>query len=167
VNATQLAQIHGVTRETIRQWTVAGCPRRQDGSYVVAETITWRIQREIEKERKARSPEDDAPKLTEMNRKLRAEADLKELQLERERGELIPTEEHEEIVSRIAGGFAAVAAGQLTRFERRIVQAATPADARVLTQDIHRALMEGAQGLADDLESEADGLEAVAAEADA
>ena len=74
VNATQLAELHGVTRETIRQWTVAGCPRRQDGSYVVAETITWRIQRELEKDKKTRAPQGDEPKLTEMNRKLRAEA---------------------------------------------------------------------------------------------
>jgi phage terminase Nu1 subunit (DNA packaging protein) len=145
-----------VTRETIRQWTVAGCPRRQDGSYIAAETITWRIQREIEKDKKTRAPQGDEPKLTEMNRKLRAEAELKELQLAQMQGTMIPAEQHEEIVSRIAGGFAAVASGQLTRFERKIVQTTTPAEARVLTTEIHRALMEGAQGLADELDAEAD-----------
>lgn len=159
VNASELAQLHGVTRETIRQWTVAGCPRRQDGSYIVAEVITWRIQRELEKDRAARAPKDGDEKMTELNRKLRAEAELKELQLARELGNHITTEDHEAIVARVVGGLAAVASGQLQRFERKIVQAKVPADARIITQDIHRALMVGAQEFADTLETEAAGLD--------
>lgn len=151
--------MHGVSRETIRQWTVANMPRRDDGTYIVAETITWRIQRELAKDRETRAPKDGDEKMSELNRKLRAEAELKELQLERERGLAVLADDHEAVVARIAGGFAAVASGQLSRFERRMVQAKTPAEARVLTQEIHRALMEGAQGLADDLESEAVALE--------
>lgn len=159
MNASELAQLHGVTRETIRQWTVAGCPRRQDGSYIVAETITWRLQRELEKDRNARAPRDGEEKLTEMNRKLRVEADLKELQLERERGTQLTADDHEAVVARIAGGFSGVAKGQLQRFERKIVQATTAAAARVVTQDITRALMVGAQGLADELDAEASDAE--------
>lgn len=158
VSASALAQLNGVTRETVRQWTFAGCPRRDDGSYIVAEVISWRIARELEKDRAARAPKDGDEKISELNRKLRAEAELKELQLERERGLAVSAEDHESVIARIAGGFAAVASGQLSRFERRMVQATTPADARVITQEIHRALMEGAQGLADALEAEADAL---------
>lgn len=152
--------MHGVTRETVRQWTIAGCPRLSDGTYIAAETITWRIQREIQLARPAKA-EGEKPQ-SEMNRKLAAEADLKELQLAQLRGELVTVESHTEAVAKIAGGFAAVASGQLARFERRIVQATTPADARIITQDIHRALMEGAQGLAEDLEDDASAQEEAA-----
>lgn len=138
----------------MRQWTIAGCPRLSDGTYIAAETITWRIQRELQLARPAKA-EGEKP-VTEMNRKLAAEADLKELQLAQLRGELVTVEAHTEVVARIAGGFAAVASGQLARFERRIVQATTPAAARVVTQEIHRALMEGAQDLADDLDDAAE-----------
>ena len=142
-----------MTRETIRQWTADGCPRLDNGTYIVAETITWRIRRETAR-KKPEGESGDRPK-SEMNRKLAVEADLKELQLEQLRGNLVTRELHEEAVGRIAGGFAAVAAGQLARFERRIVQATTPAAARLVTQEIHRALMEGAQSLADELDAEA------------
>lgn len=157
MNASDLALLHGVTRESVRQWTIAGMPRRQDGSYLVAETITWRIQRAAEKERQSAAPtEDEEKKLSQLNRKLLAEAQLKELQLERELGLTISVEDVEERLSRIVGGFAAVANGRLTRFEREIVRTTTPADARKLTERIRAALMEGAHGLADELAAEAD-----------
>lgn len=156
LTAAQLAKLLGITEQRIRQWADLGCPQVRKGRYTVAAVFKWRVEREaarVKERTNAGSP---------LQQKLRAEAELKELQLARERGELMPAEEHAEIVSRIAGGFAAVAAGQLTRFERRAVQATTPAAARVLMQEIHRALMEGAQGLADTLEAEADALELAA-----
>lgn len=160
VGPSALATLMGVSREAVRLWTVAGCPRRDDGSYIVAEVVTWRIARAVQAERD-KDRDDDKPKHTsEMNRKLAVEADMKELQFEQMKGNLIPRDTHEAVTSRIAGGFAAVAAGQLARFERPIVQAKTPADARRVTQLIHTALMEGANGLADDLEAEADALDA-------
>lgn len=154
MDVTQLAKLHGVSRNTIYEWLAAEprLPQRDDGSFIVAETIAWRVQRELNKDRKTRAQQNDEPKLSEMNRKLRAEADLKELQLERERGSLIPFEMFEEKIGKVIGGFAAVAAGQLTRFERKAVQADTPAAARVLMQEIHRALMEGAQEFAGEVD---------------
>lgn len=154
VTQKELAGLHGVTDETIRLWGLAGLPRRDDGSYIVAETITWRVQRELEKER-AKSKGEDKPKVTEMNRKLAVEADLKELQLQRERGEVVPIEDFDEVTQRLIGGMAAVAAGRLQRFERPIVQSKSAAEARLLTQKIHAALMEGAQEFGRELEAEA------------
>jgi hypothetical protein len=143
----------GVSAESVRKWHLGGCPRKDDGTFVVAEVVTWLRARDVEAERtKAKST--DAPK-TELNRKLSVEADLKELQLAQLRGELVTIEVHDEQIGRIVGGFAAVAKGQLTRFERDIVRSTTAADARKLTDRIHAALMEGAQGLADDLDAEA------------
>lgn len=163
VSATALATLHGVTRETVRQWTVDGCPRRDDGRYMPDETITWRIRREVAKVRKDDGSGARAKPASEMHRKIAAEADLKELQVEQLRATLVPAELHAEIVGRIAGGFAAVAAGQLTRFEKKIVQATRAAQARVITQDIHRALMEGAQALASELEDAARAADEAAA----
>lgn len=159
MNQSELARIHGVTRQTVREWTLAGCPRRDDGSYIAAETIAWRIRQKVEEAKRERASDGDEPKLTEMNRKLKVEADLKELELQHRRAESIDAPVHREVAARIVGGFASVAAGQLARFERRMVQATTPAHARAISQDIHRALMEGSQGLADELDAEAAALD--------
>lgn len=152
-DATALARLVAVSRETVRQWTLAGCPRLDDGHYVIAEVVSWLRRRERETAL-AESKRDEKPK-TEMNRKIAAEAELKELQLERERGLVIEVEDAEERIARVVGGFAAVASGRLTRFEREIVRCTTPADARKLTERIRGALMEGAHGLADELDAEA------------
>lgn len=157
MNVTQLSALMGVSREAVRLWTMANppVPRRDDGTFVVAEVVTWRIQRAVEAERE-KIRDDEKPKTqSEMNRKLSVEADLKELQLEQMRGTLVPIELHQEIIGKISGGFAAVAAGRLARYERAIVQAKSAADARRLTQQIHIALMEGAQDFADELDEEA------------
>jgi phage terminase Nu1 subunit (DNA packaging protein) len=159
VNQSQLATLHGVTRQTVRDWTLAGCPRRDDGSYIVAETIAWRIRQKVEEAKRERASESDEPKLTEMNRKLKVEADLKELELQHRRAESIDAPVHRDVTARLVGGFASVAAGQLARFERRMLQSTKPAEARAISQDIQRALMEGAQGLADELDAEADALD--------
>ncbi len=159
----------GVSREAVRLWTVANppVPRRDDGTFIVAEVVTWRIQRAVEAERDKRSGDAKPAGQSEMNRKLAAEADIKEMQLAQLRGELVPAADHQLIIERVAGGFAAVASGRLARFERDIVQAITPGAARRVTQAIHVALMEGAQDLAQELEDEALEDEAEAAEEDA
>jgi phage terminase Nu1 subunit (DNA packaging protein) len=148
VDQSELSRLMGVTREAVRLWTVEGCPRRDDGSYIVAEVVTWRIARAVQTERNKRR-EGDKPKqhASEANRKLAAEADLKELQLEQLRGNLVPIEVFDAKLGSIVGGFQAVASGGLARFEREIVQAITPAQARRLTERIFDSLMEGARGL--------------------
>lgn len=152
-NQASLARLIGVTVESIRLWTQQGCPRRDDGSYICAEVVAWLRQREREKIREELKTSGKAP--TEMNRKLAAEADLKELQLARERGETLTAEVFDERMGRVVGGFAAVAKGQLHRYERAIVRTTTAVEARKLTEQIHAALMEGAHNLADELDTEA------------
>jgi phage terminase Nu1 subunit (DNA packaging protein) len=151
--AADVAEILQVGREQVRRWTLDGCPRLDSGEYVIAEVVTWLRKRDVESAI-AKLRTDTRPK-GEMNRKLAVEADLKELQLAQLRANLVTLEVHRDVVERVAGGFAAVAKGQLARFKRRYVQCTTPGEAEVINQDIERALMEGAQGLAEELEAEA------------
>ena len=153
LNAADLARLLGYARESIRQWTVQGCPRLDDGMYVVAEVVTWLMNRAVESERAKRK--DEGKPTTELNRKLGVEADLKELQLAQLRGELVDLEVHREQVDRVVGGFNSVAKGELTRFNREIVRATTAGDAQKLIDRMHEALMRGAQRLADDMEHDA------------
>lgn len=153
-NASDLARLLGASRETLRQWTLAGCPRLDTGDYIVSEVVTWLRKRERDAAIAEGKQQSQQPK-TELNRKLAAEAELKELQLERERGLVIEVEDAEERIARVVGGFAAVAAGRLARFEREIVRCTTAADARKLTDRIRVALMEGAHDLAQELDGEA------------
>jgi predicted transcriptional regulator len=148
----ELSRALGRTPETIRNWTIAGCPRRDDGNYMLAEVVTWYGKREFDRGRADAKPKKE---LTEMNRKLSVEADLKELQLERERRESLPAEEYHASIRRIVGGFAAVAKGRLSRFEREAVKTVTAPDARRLMDRIRDALLEGAQEVARTLEEEA------------
>lgn len=158
-----LARLLGCTPETIRNWTLDGCPRRDDGTYIVAEVFTW-----VRKWDRDRAAKEKPPKQQkEFDRKLSFEADLKELQLKRELGEVLPAAEYHASIAKIAGGFAAVAKGRLSRFEREVVKTTTPAGARRLMDKMSAALMEGAQGLADELEEEAAEDETKAAKEDA
>ena len=58
----------------------------------------------------------------------------------------------EQRIEEIAAGFASVANGKLTRFEREIVAVGTPGDARRVTQRIAEALMQGVHEFAERLE---------------
>lgn len=42
-----LAEMHGVTGRTIVNWDKDGHPRNDDGSYTAADSIRWRLDREI------------------------------------------------------------------------------------------------------------------------
>ena len=112
--------------------------------------IAWKIEA-------ARDESFDEAK--ERARKLRADADLRELELAERRGLLIPADKVQERYEEFLGGFSAVAAGRLQRHERDIVRVSTPGEARALTQTLHRALMEGAQEYASEVEAEADAIE--------
>lgn len=152
VTQAEIARLLGRTPETIRNWTLAGCPRRDDGNYMIAEVVTWYAKREYDRGREDAKPKRE---LSEMNRKLSVEADLKELQLERERRESLPAEEYHASVRRIVGGFVAVAKGRLSRFEREVVKTTSAADARRLMDRISAALLEGGNDVAATLEAEA------------
>ncbi|MBW7935543.1 MAG: hypothetical protein H3C62_18435 [Gemmatimonadaceae bacterium] len=151
-NATDLAKLLGVTREAVRLWTNDGCPRRDDGTYLVAEVVTWLRERD----RRALRDETAPKEAQERARKMRIDADRSELAYRQELGELLPLAEFQQQIETIVGGFAAVASGQLARFEKKIVAAQTPADARRITEQIHAALMAGARAFADRMEADAD-----------
>lgn len=142
----------GVSREAVRLWTNEGAPRRDDGSYLVAEIVTWLR----EKDRRALRDETAPKEAQERARKTRTEADIKELEYQERLGQLLPVAEFQRQIDLIIGGFSAVAAGQMSRFEKKIVAAKSAGDARRITEQIHRALMEGARAFADELEADAD-----------
>ena len=150
VSVTELSRLLGFTRENIRQWTLKGCPRRDDGSFVVSEVVAWLRQRE----REAAAPDTAPDEAQERARKLRAEADLKEIELARARGDVVPIGDYRTELERVLGRMRAVVSGQLNRFERRIVACQTPAEARALTRDIEAAICEGGLGLAEAMDDE-------------
>jgi phage terminase Nu1 subunit (DNA packaging protein) len=128
-------------------------------AFLLRDCIAWRVDREKDLAANNESPIE----ANERARKLRAEADLKELELRQKRGELVELAAFEEAIDRIIGGFAAVAAGRLARFEREMVKCTTAGGARKIRERIAAALMEGARGYADEWEAEAEAVEAVAA----
>lgn len=168
VTVAAFAEILGRTPERVYQLIQQGMPHRKlarSTKIVPAEAIQWLRDRDVEKAAKpAEAPAAELVEAVERARKLRAEADLKELDLAERRGQLVQVEIHTETVDKFLGGLVAVASGQLARFEREIIRAATPAEARILTRKIHAALMEGTRDYADLLEAEADALDAAAAE---
>lgn len=150
VNVTELSRLLGFTREMVRQWTLKGCPRRDDGSFVVAEVVAWLRQRERESAASETAPDE----AQERARKLRAEADLKEIELAKARGDLVPVGEYRSELEVALGRMRAVVSGQLARFERRMVACGTAAEARQLARDIEEAICIGGVGLADALEDD-------------
>jgi hypothetical protein len=152
VSVAELAALLGVTTARVYQYVQDGMPHRKrvkkGTRFLPREAIRWLIDRAREQS----TPKDAASPL---NRKLLAEAELKELEVLERRHALIPIEDYEHFLDTFIGGFAAVASGRLQRFEREIVVAASPAAARLLTDQIHADLMEGAQEYAAHLEAEA------------
>jgi phage terminase Nu1 subunit (DNA packaging protein) len=90
VTQGEIAEIIGVTSATIRAWQRAGCPVEQKGGsgrpslYNTAQVITWRLAMVLGET--ADLPLDEARR-----RKLAAEAQLAEMELELKRGEMTPT----------------------------------------------------------------------------
>lgn len=162
-SVTDAARLLGVSTRTLQSWLAQGLEHRLvDGQrrVVLADVLRWRVEAERAAARDAAAPDE----ATERARKLRAEATLKELELERARGQLVEVDRLDEFIRRFVGGFQGTAAGRLARYERRIVAARTPAEARMLTQEIHRALMEGAQEFAAEQRAIAEALELAAQE---
>ncbi|NOT09682.1 MAG: hypothetical protein HOP28_15930 [Gemmatimonadales bacterium] len=109
--------------------------------FVVAEVVEWLRDHEREEARRGDSPTESQ----ERSRKLRADADYRELQIKERRRDLVPAVDFDEVVEEIATTLASVSAGQLQSFERDMLQLKTPAEARRLTERMHAALMEGAK----------------------
>ena len=90
VNQRQIAEIFGVTRETIRKWIDQGMPTRNGPSgvrlYLPSEVIQWR-------EGRATQAALDSVAITDIEeakrRKLAAEAAMAEIELSKARGEVV------------------------------------------------------------------------------
>jgi phage terminase Nu1 subunit (DNA packaging protein) len=164
---TEIAAAFRKTTRTIQTWRREGMPTRNingEPRFVLSDCIQWREERVAsEAAERARGPATSLDKDAEMARKLSVEADLRTMDREERRRELVAASEYQERLETFLGGMSAVSAGQLQRFERDIVKAATPTDARKITQAIHTALMEAAQSYGDTLEAELAEMEAEAA----
>jgi hypothetical protein len=158
VSVAEFGELLGVSSQRVYQHIQAGMPHRKrarKGTRIVPrEALAWLLDRAREQAKTVDGP------VRPRDRKESAEAELKELQVLEMRRVLIPLEDFESFVDSLIGGFAAVAAGRLQRFERDMVVASTPGAARLLTDQMHAALMEGAQEYATQLEAEATVLEA-------
>jgi terminase small subunit / prophage DNA-packing protein len=90
VTQGEIAEIIGVTAATIRAWQRAGCPVEQKGGsgrpslYNSAHVIGWRMAMVL-------GDTADLPLDEARRRKLAAEAQLAEMELELKRGEMTPT----------------------------------------------------------------------------
>lgn len=156
VSLTEIAGIFGVTTEAIRLWRKEGMPTRRDSgrlSFVIAECVRWRRQRDQEA-----AKDDDASDTTKADKRaiLRSERQLRELEVRQKLGEMVERATFEEEIERFAGGLVAAVTGRLQQFERDIVQASTPAAARVLTERMQDELIGGMRAYADALDASAD-----------
>lgn len=152
ISVKEFAELVGLTTVRIYQLVKEGMPhrKRKRGTRIVPrDSITWMLEKAAE----AAKPKNEAP--SARARLDLAQAELKELEVEERRKLLIPLDAFDTFVDALVGGFAAVAAGRLQRFERDIVIAASAPDARKVTERIHAALMEGAQEYADALDAQA------------
>lgn len=153
IKGSEFAELLGITVRQLTNYRAEGMPHRMANgvaTYVPSECIKWLLARERDLARAAAVPGEASERV----RKTRADADLRELELLERRRQLVPTVEFQEALDAIIGGFVAVAAGQLQRYEREIVQVATLAAARGLTEQMHDALMLAARRYADQLEAE-------------
>lgn len=147
-----IAALFGVSTETIRLWRKAGMPSRvQSGApaFVPTECIKWRR----EKDREDRVVADDNGKEDRL-RILRADAELRELELQERSGLLVPRADYEAELDRFVGGLVAAVSGRLQQFERDIVQATTAQLARALTEKIQDEVLRATREYADQIEAE-------------
>jgi hypothetical protein len=167
LSLTDIAAAFRKTTRTIQTWRREGMPTRNingEPRFVLSDCIQWREERVAsEAAERARGPATSLDKDEQMARKLSVEADLKTMEREERRRELVPASEYQERLETFLGGMSAVSSGQLQRFERDIVRASTPTEARKITQAIHAALMESALSYSDALETELADTEAEAA----
>lgn len=166
VHLQEFADDHGVTVRTVTNWIADGMPHRTwrgERRVVRSEGNAWRLDKERERAaNKAAGGRLD--KDVEMAKRIRVDRMIRELELKKRLGSLIPVEQFDVRIDRIIGGFAAVAMGQLQPFEREM--GLEPPVARALTLRIQEALMQGAQELADQLDAEADEILRAAADAE-
>lgn len=94
VDQGALADIFGVSKRTIRNWQEHGMPRegrRQERQYDTEDCISWYVANRAERAAASADENGDLPPVEESNRRWRqARAVLKEIEVERSRGDLVP-----------------------------------------------------------------------------
>jgi hypothetical protein len=110
----------------------------------------WR-EAELEKSRTRIQPDQALAESERME--AQAKAEIARMKAEQMRGELVPLALHQRRLDAFIGGFVAVVTGRLTRFERDMVAASTPAEARKITEAMKTQLLQGGQDYASALES--------------
>src|SRR4051812_42234040 len=129
VSVAQFAEIWGKTSQRVYQMIQKGMPhRRIKGVTMIVprEAIAWLIEWEtweLQESRRKASGADIPDEEEERALKMKAERQLKELELMERAKELVPAADLNEFIERVFGGFAAVVMGRIQRFEREIVRA--------------------------------------------
>ena len=88
MSAAQLCKVFGVSRQAVLLWPKSGCPRNADKTFSLTAVIAWHEARAIEQAEAQFTPSEDDTN-PDVRRWQAARADLKELELQRTRGELV------------------------------------------------------------------------------
>lgn len=142
INKAGLAQIFGVSQETLTQWQKQGMPfiraqkRGQANEYDTVAVLAWKVARD-----QSDQPVTDYD--TERTRKVKLEADKLALEVAEKRGDLIPAEQVESAVADMVAAFRARClsipsklAGPLSAVDD------TRETEAILTDALHEALQE-------------------------
>jgi len=92
VNAVALAELLNLTKQRVHQLVAEGLPRELRGKYDLDKAVRWYVrylQAAIEKKAIPLEGDELVSEQRERVRKMRLDADLKEIELARERGELV------------------------------------------------------------------------------
>ncbi len=111
LDQTDIAEVHGVTSRTIREWGEQGLPRNPDGSYDGPATIEWRI---------ARSTGGALDLDQERARLAKEQADKTALENAQRRGELVDLNTIGEELGRALAAFRARLLGAANKLAPRV-----------------------------------------------
>lgn len=98
LNAERLAEFLGLTKQRVHQLVAEGLPRELRGKYDLEKSARWYIrylQAAIEKKAIPLEGDELVSEQRERVRKMRLEADLKEIELARERAQLVAVQDVE------------------------------------------------------------------------
>lgn len=118
VNQLKLSEIFGVSTRTVRDWDKAGCPSHQLGKtkeYETVDVIAWRIERELEAAADGAMPLDindeeikhaQRAKVIANAEKEQAAAEMAMFDLARKRGDMVPRDVAEGVLSDLIAEFS-------------------------------------------------------------